>query len=204
MKGLELLLVLSLLTPLHALHFYLTNNERRCFIEDLPADTTTVGHYKAEELNSQTGVWSTIPELSVELTVIQLSTNRDLVKQKGIAEGKFTFTSADAGEHQLCLNLANKHHSNGWFSGTKTRIHLDLMFGDPEHDTNLAKKDALNDISQQIRDAKNRIIGLNKDLEYHKSREALWRDASERTNTKVVNWCIAQLIIIGKRFRILI
>lgn len=40
---LSLLFLLILVTTAHALHFYLDDNEKRCFIEELPTDTIVEG-----------------------------------------------------------------------------------------------------------------------------------------------------------------
>ena len=39
-----------LITTVHALHFYLDANEKRCFIEELPSDTAVEGPYRSNTL----------------------------------------------------------------------------------------------------------------------------------------------------------
>ena len=39
-----------LITTVHALHFYLDANEKRCFIEELPSDTAVEGPYLSKTL----------------------------------------------------------------------------------------------------------------------------------------------------------
>ncbi|KAJ1553111.1 emp24p/erv25p- protein, partial [Nowakowskiella sp. JEL0078] len=178
--------VLTLLWPASsALHFYLEKNELKCFVEDLPKETTTIGSFKAEEWSSQYAKFMFTDNLSIEFTVEEKESKRQLVKQKGSDEGKFTFTAAESGEHSLCFRLVPKiANGGGWFSAMRTRITLDLMFGEPEHEVSNSKKEVLNDISSQIKETKNRIAGLKKDLEFQKNKEAEWRDASERSNSK--------------------
>jgi len=43
MRRFALLLLLSLITTINALHFYLDANQKRCFIEELPTDTVVEG-----------------------------------------------------------------------------------------------------------------------------------------------------------------
>lgn len=43
MRLLLLSLFLSFITYIHALHFYLDANQKRCFVEELPTDTVVEG-----------------------------------------------------------------------------------------------------------------------------------------------------------------
>ena len=43
--GFFLCLLLLFSTAVHALHFYLDANEKRCFVEELPTDTVVEGEH---------------------------------------------------------------------------------------------------------------------------------------------------------------
>jgi len=43
MRNITFFLVISLISSINALHFYLDANQKRCFIEELPTDTVVEG-----------------------------------------------------------------------------------------------------------------------------------------------------------------
>jgi len=43
MRNFTFFLVVSLISSINALHFYLDANQKRCFIEELPTDTVVEG-----------------------------------------------------------------------------------------------------------------------------------------------------------------
>ena len=60
-----------------------------------------------------------------------------LVEQKGVSKGKFTFTTSESGDHNICLTALG---AGGWFTSTKTKVTFDLLFGDISHDVTSGSK----------------------------------------------------------------
>jgi hypothetical protein len=66
------------------------------------------------------------------LTSQELATGHTVVNTRGPPEGRFTFTSHDPGDHNICL------HSNitgGWLSNEHIKMYLDVNVGSSKHDT---------------------------------------------------------------------
>lgn len=108
------------------------------------------------------------------------------------AQGDFTFTAADSGEHRICYRAL----SGGWFHPNKVKVYLDVAQGSGSHiDSSNTKK--LSSLAQRVRDINNKM-GLIK-LEQHlmREREALFRNQSESTNSSAVKWSIVQLVVLG-------
>ena len=60
-----------------------------------------------------------------------MSTNHVVVNTRGPADGRFTFTSHDPGDHEICL------HSNitgGWLSDRHIKMYLDINVGSSKRD----------------------------------------------------------------------
>lgn len=64
-----LLAAAASLSTVHALHFYLDANEKRCFIEELPTDTVVEGHYRALEWAEARQEYAVEPELGIIVEV---------------------------------------------------------------------------------------------------------------------------------------
>ncbi|KAI8809073.1 emp24/gp25L/p24 family/GOLD-domain-containing protein [Cladochytrium replicatum] len=191
---LAILVLLALPLPSRALYFYLDRSEQKCFLEELPKDTTVVGIYKTEEWDPNTNSFKVNPGLGMQILVEELPDRKQLVKSKGAGEGRFTFTTSAAGDHQICLQT---NSTVGWFSTSRAKVHLDMLFGEPSTDTTSAvKKEVLNDLAARIKDLTSRIAAIRREHKYQRDREESWRDTSERVNSRVLNWTLIQIVVL--------
>jgi len=130
----SLLCILFAAATVNALHFYLDANQKRCFIEELPTDTVVEGKYHALEWQEDKQLYLTNPDLGIIVEVVESESGDVVVKTTGPPDGKFTFTSHDAGDHSICLST----NYTSWFSHTHIRLYLDIVVGttkpDVEHD----------------------------------------------------------------------
>ncbi|ORY03001.1 hypothetical protein K493DRAFT_328510 [Basidiobolus meristosporus CBS 931.73] len=175
-----------------ALYFYLQGTEQKCFIEELPKDTVVNGQYKSEEWNDSAQQYMENPANGIQITVEELPEQHRIINQKGAHLGRFTFTTAESGQHAICFSS----NSTGWFTSTVTRLHLDMTLGDTEPDSYEADE-KLDGIARKIRELNGRVEEIHREQEYQKRREAEFRDQSESTNGRVVWWTIIQLVVLG-------
>lgn len=122
-----------------------------------------------------------------------MHSGHSVVKTRGPSEGKFTFTSVDAGDHSICLST---NYTAGLFqANTHIRLYLDVVVGaarhDPEHDRN-----HVNDLSTKLRDLNMKLEDVRREQRYQREREAAFRDLSEATNSRAVWYSVAQIVII--------
>ncbi|CAJ0767748.1 8161_t:CDS:2, partial [Entrophospora sp. SA101] len=170
------ILTFSLIRSSSALYFYLEGNDPKCFNEELPKDTLVVGTYKAEE-------WSDAQQQYIENTqlgiqIIELPHNHRIVNQRGANRGRFTFTTAESGDHAICLQT----NSSNWFSSLQTKLHLDMVFGDSISDE--SDQEHFSDLAQRVHDLNNRVADIRREQSYQREREAEFRDQSELTNSR--------------------
>ncbi|KAJ3191686.1 emp24p/erv25p- protein [Irineochytrium annulatum] len=191
-----LLLAFALLLAIastDALYFILEGSEQKCFIEELPKETTVIGTYSSLEWSDQAQLYQENSANIVSIVVEEQLNRHRLVEQKASNKGKFTFTTSEAGDHSICITA---NGGGGWFSSSKTKFYLDLMFGDASHDTTSHTKTAVNDITSRIRELNNRVDIIQREQRYQREREAEFRNASEAINAKVVNWTLAQVAVL--------
>ncbi|KAI0763793.1 emp24/gp25L/p24 family/GOLD-domain-containing protein [Trametes elegans] len=186
---LSLCLLLFFAAVANALHFYLDTNEKRCFIEELPTDTVVEGHYRALEWSETEQKYVENPNLGILVEVDELETGHNVVKTRGPADGRFTFTSHDSGDHSICLS---SNYGTSWFSSTHIRLYLDIVVGstkpDAEHD-----RSHVSELSQKLRDLNMKLEDIRREQQYQREREAAFRDLSEDTNSRAVWYTLAQI-----------
>jgi len=182
-----------LVATVNALHFYLDANEKRCFIEELPTDTVVEGHYRALEWSEKQQSYVLNPELGIWVDVEELETSHTVVHTRGPSDGRFTFTSHDAGDHSICLST----NYSSWFSNTHLRMYLDIVVGsakpDIEHD-----RTHVSDLAAKVRDLNQKLEDIRREQQYQREREADFRNLSEATNARAVWYSIVQIgVLVG-------
>ncbi|KAF5316394.1 hypothetical protein D9619_006188 [Psilocybe cf. subviscida] len=186
-----LTLLLSFVVSINALHFYLDANQKRCFIEEIPTDTVVEGHYRALEWNEQQNTYGENPELGIVVLVQEEPSGHVVVKTTGPMDGRFTFTSHEAGDHSICLST---NHTS-WFSHTHIRLHLDIVVGttkpDVEHD-----RSHISTLASKVRDLNQKLEDIRREQQYQREREADYRDLSEVTNSRAVWYSVVQIIVL--------
>ncbi|GAA5966642.1 hypothetical protein JCM3765_007259 [Sporobolomyces pararoseus] len=183
-----LLLSLAVLIGLsqfsNALYFYLNAGENRCFLEELPKDTIVVGHYKAEEWQEASKKWIVNDQLGIQIVVSEVDTGDKVVNTRGLPEGKFTFTSHEAGDHTICLR---SNYTGGWFSTPSVRMHLDIAVGEAKVDED-GEREHVKDLASKVRDLNSRLADIRREQQFQREREAEFRALSEKTNSRAVWW----------------
>ncbi|KAF5388753.1 hypothetical protein D9757_004816 [Collybiopsis confluens] len=149
------------------------------------------GHYKALEWREQTQSYMLDDNLGVHVEVEEGESGHSVVKTKGPSEGKFTFTSHDAGDHTICLST----NYTSWFSTTHIRLYLDIIVGttraDTEHD-----RTHVSEVASKVRDLNQKLEDIRREQQYQRERESDYRDLSEATNTKAVWYSLAQIVVL--------
>ncbi|CAM9019745.1 unnamed protein product [Wickerhamomyces anomalus] len=115
-----------------------------------------------------------------------------VVHQKGSPTGEFTFTAIDSGEHRICF----QPQSQGWLAKTKTKVTVDFEIGDPET-LDSKKTEHVQSLTGKVKALNKKILDIRREQELTRERESKFRDQSESTNSKVVNWSIIQLVVLG-------
>ena len=111
-------------------------------------------------------------------------------------EGRFAFTSENAGFYQVCLKT---NRTVGWFDSTKPKqfkFHVSIDVGESAANYRaLMKQDHLTELEVEIQKLKDRTKDALQELQYQHDREEAFRDTSESTNTRVMWWSILQTTI---------
>lgn len=116
-----------------------------------------------------------------------------IVNTRGLPEGKFTFTSHEAGDHTICLQ---SNYTGGWFSTPQVRMHLDIAVGEAKVDEE-NEREHVKDLAAKVRDLNHRLADIRREQQFQREREAEFRVLSERINSRAVWWSVIQMAVLG-------
>jgi len=188
-----LFFVLVGLSNVTSLYFHIAETERKCFIEEIPDDTTVIGIYKVELFDPRTnGFMPSSPGIGMHVEVRDPD-DKTVLSKVYSSEGRFTFTSHTPGEHVICL------HSNStkWFAGSQLRVHLDIQVGEHAVDyANVAQKEKLTELQLRVRQLLDQVEQISKEQNYRRYREERFRQTSESTNQRVLWWSLIQTAVL--------
>jgi hypothetical protein len=186
----SLLSLFCLAALANGLHFYLDANEKRCFIEELPTDTVVEGHYRALEWADAQQTYVENDELGILVEVAEAD-GHQVVRTRGPFDGRFTFTSHEAGDHSICVST----NYSSWFSNTHIRFYLDITVGntkaDIEHD-----RSHVAEMAAKVRDLNNKLEDIRREQQYQREREADFRNLSELMNSRAVWYTLVQIAVL--------
>ncbi|ONH70036.1 Protein ERP1 [Cyberlindnera fabianii] len=188
-------LLLCYLSVANAFYFYLAGGERKCFYKELSRGTLLVGNYDVEvfDQNTESFTKATQKQLGVIIDVEEVfDDNHRVVHQRGAPNGEFTFSAIDSGDHRICF----QPQSQGWLAKIKTKIDVEFKIGDGE-ELDSKKKGKVQSLTERVKTLNQKILEIRREQKLTREREASFRDLSEATNSRVVNWSIIQLITLG-------
>lgn len=186
-------ILMSILCLSSGLYFHIGETEKKCFIEDIPDDTMVVGKYKVEVFDKEKRAYMpTGGGLGMHVEVRDPD-DKTLMSRMYAMEGRFTFTSHNAGEHVICIHS----NSTAWFSAAQLRVHLSIDIGEQTNDyQEIAAKDKLSDLQLRVRQLLDQAEQISKEQNYQRYREERFRETSESTNQRVLWWAIIQTAVL--------
>ncbi|XP_076174810.1 transmembrane p24 trafficking protein eclair [Ptiloglossa arizonensis] len=175
------------------LYFHIQNTERKCFIEEIPDETTVLVNYKVELYDPRTGGFMlTNPGVGMHVSVRDPD-DKIILSRMYSSEGRISFTSHVPGEHVICLHSNN----TSWFSGNQLRVHLEIQVGEHAIDyANIAQKEKFSDLQLRIRQLIDQVEQITKEQNYQRYREERFRQTSESTHRCVFWWSLTQSIVL--------
>ncbi|KAG0357648.1 emp24p/erv25p- protein [Podila minutissima] len=191
--AIALLVLLSVLPSVFGLYFYLEGSEQKCFLEELPKETLVTGDYTAEEWNEEHKRFIVNKDIMLEVIVELMPSGERVYSHKLATSGRFQFTSADAGQHAICLFTSTA----GWFSSTKLKMTLDMQIRDMLDEAPELPEGSLGEMAKRVRDLNQKVGEIRREQWYLREHETDFRDKSEATNSHAVTWTIVQLVVLG-------
>lgn len=193
---LSILLVGLLLVPAQCMYFELKEGQRRCFIEEVPADSLVMASYLSTDYHQMQGISNGYTEAVHTVVNINVQDpNKKLLMNHPTTDvGRFAFTSTVGGEHIICLETST---ANLYGKVRTFRFSLKLDYGENAIDYNdLAKAEHLSAIEVEVRKLNEKIRSIRSEQEYQRRSEEAFRDTSESTNASVMWYAVFQTVLL--------
>lgn len=116
-----------------------------------------------------------------------MESGHNVVRTRGPYDGKFTFTSHEAGDHSICLTPTSSSSSN-----THVKIYLDIVVGSTRANVD-QDRSHVSTLASKIRDLNTKLEDIRREQQYQREREAGYRDLSEATNARAVWYSVLQI-----------
>jgi hypothetical protein len=139
-------------------------------------------------------------DLGMNIVVQEVKDQHVVTSSLGPPEGKFAFTSHEAGEHSICLStrltsneakeLPMDEHNH------QVRVHLDIIIGEAKPDNSQADRAHIKDLASRVKDLNDKLRDIRKEQQFQRERESEFRDASEKANSKAVTWSVIQAVVL--------
>lgn len=175
------------------LYFHIGETERKCFIEEIPDDTTVLVNYKVEIFDPRADDFiRSSPGMGMHVEVSDPD-DKTILSRVYSSEGRISFTSHTPGEHVICLYS----NTSAWFSGTQLRVHLDIQVGEHAIEyANIAQKEKFTELELRIRQLLDQVEQITKEQNYQRYREERFRQTSESTHRRVLWWSLTQSVVL--------
>ncbi|KAI8900782.1 emp24/gp25L/p24 family/GOLD-domain-containing protein [Globomyces pollinis-pini] len=176
----------------YGFHYYVESGRKKCFTEDLSVDTVIVGAYSMKVAKAnEPKVFKELFGSSMKITVFSESSQHYLVDTTGVAKGKFRFTAAEGGTHQICITPNTNDFNDD------TKIFFDLKYGQNDEDNvdTTIVDSALNALKMRVRGMKDSISEVRNHLHVQSTVEGEMRELSETINTHTYRFTLIQMFI---------
>ncbi|XP_032293496.1 transmembrane emp24 domain-containing protein eca-like isoform X2 [Drosophila virilis] len=193
----ELICLALVLCTLHSacgLYFHISETERKCFIEEVPDETTVIVNYKVELYDPHSnGFMPSSPGIGMHVEVRD-SDDKVILSRVYSSQARLWITSHTPGEHVICMSTNNTAGING----AQFRVHLDIQVGEHAIDyANLALKEKLANMELRILQLLNQAEQVTKEQNYDRYREEHFRHTCQNTNS-IILWCsLAQSLLLA-------
>ncbi|XP_055978095.1 transmembrane emp24 domain-containing protein 11 [Sorex fumeus] len=177
-----------------AFYFHMAEREEKCIIEDIPSNTLITGTFKTQQWDmGRQDFLESAPGLGMFVTVSTYN-EEVLLSKLYSSQGTFHFTSHSPGEHIICLESNSTRLVS--FGGSKLRVHLEVRVGEHDLDAAIAQaKDKVNEVSFKLEHLIEEMEQIVREQNYQRDREERFRMTSEDTNSNVLWWAFAQMLI---------
>ncbi|CAH0484370.1 unnamed protein product [Peronospora farinosa] len=187
-----LLLLLCVYSMTDALYFNVRQKDDRCFLVDVPAETTIRAEYESPDT---TDVMKTI----LAFYAPNLSERKDentLVKKKSTSQkGSMSFTAQQNGIHSVCVSLDTSNYALP--KDASMRFTLKLVMGTSHEEyQNLAKKNQVDDLHLDIMKLRDRMTAIQRNQDYAQNKSLTLQSLIESNNQRATWVSLLQIAIL--------
>ncbi|XP_034038179.1 transmembrane emp24 domain-containing protein 9-like [Thalassophryne amazonica] len=179
-----------------SLYFHIGDGEQKCFIEEIPDETTLIGYYRIQWYDQQR---EREPMDAQDLSVfVQVKDPDDMMVLSRVcnAEGSFTFMSQTPGQHHICLHSASSPFSL-FSSGGILTVHLDIRIGEHTNNyTQIEAEEKLSKLQLRVRQLAAQVEHIQKGLDYYRLQERHWLKVDHNIHVLLFWWSFVRSLYV--------
>nr|CCA26278.1 conserved hypothetical protein [Albugo laibachii Nc14] len=184
--GIRVLCSLALFKRAIGLYFYVHDNNHKCYLLTIPAQTYFRVEYESPDtsdtLKSAVTIYTQYSEQESERVKEQIMDRK----------GSVPYTSTTAGSHWVCISVTSTKDKEP--VGAKMRITLRLEMGNSQQEyQNLAKKSHMDDLQLEILKLKDRVMGILRNLDFDQDKMLQFDQAVGSTSKSIMYISIIQI-----------
>ncbi|EPY54214.1 COPII vesicle coat component Erp5/Erp6 [Schizosaccharomyces cryophilus OY26] len=177
----------------NAIYFYFDGSKPKCFLKDMSKNRVVTGSIKPEQWNEDMKKWVPNDKAKIRVQVDETFANNHIIYQKDlVASNVLRFTPLSEGTHRICYISDS---DGGWFSATKTRLHVNIG-SDDKYNLIASSEDEAKDVADRVEALNSRLESIYNEQVKQRNREMVFRDSSEHANSRVVRWTIIQIVVL--------
>ncbi|EPX74421.1 COPII vesicle coat component Erp5/Erp6 [Schizosaccharomyces octosporus yFS286] len=177
----------------NAVYFYFDGSKPKCFLKDMSKGRMVTGSIQPEQWNEELKKWVPNEKTKIRVQVDETFANNHITYQKSLMnKDKLRFTPQNEGTHRICYISDS---DGGWFSSTKTRLHVDIG-SDDKYNLIASSEDEAKNVADRVEALNSRLESVYKEQLKQRNREMAFRDSSEHANSRVVKWTFVQIVIL--------
>ncbi|ETO75721.1 hypothetical protein F444_08734 [Phytophthora nicotianae P1976] len=192
MKCALLLLLLCVVGVTEALYFNVKKEGHRCFLVDVPKETTFRAEYESPDT---TDVMKTI----VAFYAPDPSNGEDektLVKKEPTNQkGAISFSAQQNGPHWVCVSLDSSNYALPDDASMRFALKLSMGTSHEEYQ-NLAKKNQMDDLHLEIMKLRDRVSAIQRNQDYAKEKSMTLQSSIESSNHRATWVSVLQIAIL--------
>ncbi|RLN56320.1 hypothetical protein BBJ29_008905 [Phytophthora kernoviae] len=192
MKCLALLLLLLLFGATEGLYFNVLKEGHRCFLVDVPAETTFQAEYDSPDT---TDVMKTMLAFYAPDPTTDDDENALVKKEVTSKKGSISFTAQHNGVHWVCASLDTSNYALPDDATMRFALKMTMGTSHAEYQ-NLAKKNEMNDLHLEILKLRDRVRAIQRNQDYAKEKSLTLQSSIESNNYRATWVSVLQIGIL--------
>ncbi|KAG1686857.1 hypothetical protein DVH05_005910 [Phytophthora capsici] len=191
-KTTGLVVLLTFITTAHALYFNVQKEGHRCFLVDVPKETTFRAEYESPDTTDvmKTVVAFYAPDHS------KGNDEKTLVKKEPTSEkGTISFTAQVNGPHWVCVALDSTNYALPDDASMRFALKLGMGTSQEEYQ-NLAKKNQMDDLHLEIVKLRDRVSAIQRNQDYAKEKSLALQSSIESSNQRAAWVSSLQILVL--------
>ncbi|CEG36176.1 transmembrane emp24 domain-containing protein 4 [Plasmopara halstedii] len=186
------LLLFGVISAANALYFTIQKEGHRCFLVDVPKDTTFRAEYESPDT---TDVMKTIVAIYAPKSADGKDEKTQVKSEQTNQKGSIMFTATENGPHWVCISLDSSNYALPDRATMRFTLKLSMGTSHEEYQ-NLAKKNQMDDLQLEVLKLRDRVTSIQRNQDYAKNKSMGLHLARKVSNSRATWMSVIQIVIL--------